>query len=85
MAAPTTLTDRFFKMKKGFFLLYSAGVAGEFSVSTHEPMTGDQDGNGIPAYSIAHCLGRFAAQLLGKITVSAGFSIGNLQKQFPHL
>ena len=85
MAAPTTLTDRFFKMKKGFFLLYSTGVAGEFSVSTHDPMAGDQDGNGISSHSAAYRLGRFAAQLLGKIAVSADFSIGNLQKQFPHL
>lgn len=37
---------------------HASGVACQTSVATHNPVTGDQNGDGVVAHGTAHCLGR---------------------------
>lgn len=66
--------------------MQAAGIAGELAIGTDYPVAGDDNGDGIEAVGPAHRPGAVGhVQLPGKLTIAAGFTIGNLLKKLPDL
>ena len=67
---------------------HASGVACQTSVAAHNPVTGDQNGDGVVAHGAAHCLGRgrnpLAPERPGQGAVCGDRAVGDLQQQAPH-
>lgn len=74
-----------FQLKQSNFFLNASCVSCQAAVTSHHPVTGNNNGNLIVPHSAAYGLRRhtgsslFDSKLSGNLPVGYGLSIGNLQ------